>query len=773
MKIFLLLLLYVVAGRAQIVTILGTDQINNSRTVINDNFVWLRDNRAALSHVHIIADISGLGTGVGALLATPSSANLRAAITDETGTGVSVFADTPTLITPVLGVATATSVNKVAITAPATSATLTVANGKTLTANNTLTFAGTDATTMTFPAATGAVLTADSTATLTNKSITGAQITSAVATATALAADPADCATAGAAAHGVNASGTATGCIDLVATYQPLDADLTTLAGKTITGNGANIRLSSGAFTTDDIVKVDANGNLVSAGPGGGGGDVTATQLGIVIPTASTGAAIQTAIDALPSGGTVWLKGNTTYVLGTTGLTVAAGQNDLKIHFESGSSLTYAGTGTALTVGGYGAVTYRFSMTGEPFINLLTASGTSARGLLMNRMGNAEIHRLRVESETKGAACTGTAREAIKLDGGNVGTIWSGYQNFYTPHISGDFKYGFFVTAAFGHADGNNTNSIQNGFIANTCSDNPAGFIGIYLDLGDSTQITNPDLDGWTVGLQIEGHGNRVLSLRTENNNTDWIVGSGAVGNQINGGWLSHTDSGTNTTFRSGGNGTINSTQIITPTMIGDTKLTGTLGFSASATAAADAFLTRLGATTMMFTGEFLFRSGFGAPSLRTDVAGDSFNRWYITGGGMQSWSSGAATYDTTLLRQSPGLLRIATGDGSTRAGLEVATLRGTGSVHGGTGAAVASATTTALGLGDVFHITGTATITTMNTCDATNSGRRVTLIFDAGSTLTDGGNLRLASTFTATADDTITLVCDATNWFEASRSVN
>jgi len=65
----------------------------------------------------------------------------------------------PTLTTPILGVATATSINKVAITQPATSATLTIADGKTLTANNSLTLAGTDATTQTFPATSGTVLT--------------------------------------------------------------------------------------------------------------------------------------------------------------------------------------------------------------------------------------------------------------------------------------------------------------------------------------------------------------------------------------------------------------------------------------------------------------------------------------------------------------------------------------------------------------------------------------------------------------------------------------
>jgi hypothetical protein len=58
----------------------------------------------------ISTGVSGLGTGVATFLATPSSANLISAITDETGTGALVFANTPTLVTPVIGAATGTSV---------------------------------------------------------------------------------------------------------------------------------------------------------------------------------------------------------------------------------------------------------------------------------------------------------------------------------------------------------------------------------------------------------------------------------------------------------------------------------------------------------------------------------------------------------------------------------------------------------------------------------------------------------------------------------------
>jgi hypothetical protein len=57
----------------------------------------------------VATGISGLGTGVATFLATPSSANLLAAVTDETGTGALVFANTPTLVTPNIGAATGTS----------------------------------------------------------------------------------------------------------------------------------------------------------------------------------------------------------------------------------------------------------------------------------------------------------------------------------------------------------------------------------------------------------------------------------------------------------------------------------------------------------------------------------------------------------------------------------------------------------------------------------------------------------------------------------------
>ena len=54
--------------------------------------------------------ITSFGTGIATFLGTPSSENLAATVTDETGSGALVFGTSPTLTTPNIGAATATSI---------------------------------------------------------------------------------------------------------------------------------------------------------------------------------------------------------------------------------------------------------------------------------------------------------------------------------------------------------------------------------------------------------------------------------------------------------------------------------------------------------------------------------------------------------------------------------------------------------------------------------------------------------------------------------------
>lgn len=92
----------------------------------------------------------------------------------------------------------------------------------------------------------------------------------------------------------------------------------------------------------------------------------------------------------------------------------------------------------------------------------------------------------------------------------------------------------------------------------------------------------------------------------------------------------------------------------------------------------------------------------------------------------------------------------------------------------GGTVASAAALGLAAAGapLANVFHVTGTTNVTSITTTGLP-SGYTVRLIFDGALTFTDGSNLKLAGNFVTTADDSISLVFDGTNFYETGRSVN
>lgn len=73
----------------------------------------------------------------------------------------------PVLTTPTLGVASATTINKLTLTTPASGSTLTILDGKVLTVNKTLTLDGTDSTIMTFPTTSATIARTDAAQTFT------------------------------------------------------------------------------------------------------------------------------------------------------------------------------------------------------------------------------------------------------------------------------------------------------------------------------------------------------------------------------------------------------------------------------------------------------------------------------------------------------------------------------------------------------------------------------------------------------------------------------
>lgn len=71
-----------------------------------------------------------------------------------------------------------------------------------------------------------------------------------------------------------------------------------------------------------------------------------------------------------------------------------------------------------------------------------------------------------------------------------------------------------------------------------------------------------------------------------------------------------------------------------------------------------------------------------------------------------------------------------------------------------------------------VFYLNTTNNVGAISSRSAVK-GRQVHLIALGAVSVFDSNNLKIAGTFSATADDVLTLICDGTNWHEVGRSVN
>lgn len=358
--------------------------------------------KARINGATVSLGAGGGGGGGDALTTSPlsqfaatTSSQLRGVISDETGSGALVFAGGN------VGAATATSLNGLTLTT--STGTLTIANGKTLNVQRTLTLTGTDSTTHTFPGTSSALARTDagqffsgtqaflSAVHLGGESVVGELRFFAGDAAGAIWTDVAPTATATRLINLPDADGTLA-LLTFDQTWQSLQTFSNTMLGVRNAADTFTTRFSSTATADRTITLPNATDTLI-------GRATTDTLTNKTINGSSNTLTVRLANDV---SGTLPISNGGTGLsaLGTAGqvLRVNAGATALEYGTASGSNVTAIHSATGVTIG-----------------NTVTETAIVSRQIDANSLGTTGIIRFRICGNVLQNSGTQTGTLKVKL----------------------------------------------------------------------------------------------------------------------------------------------------------------------------------------------------------------------------------------------------------------------------------------------------------------------------------------------------------------------